>query len=159
MSLKGYKPKGKKAPWKLAQDAKKPKLFPYRNDLHRLMSQPASWFKPKPRKPVRQRSRRMTTIYEKLYKPMVARFLLLNRSCFVCGCKTTVNHHLRGRISTLLIDERFFRAACDRCHRSIHNCPNASIEAGLLAGRGEWGIAPRDMVTAGLQALMREASR
>lgn len=50
-------------------------------------------------------------------------------------------HHTRGRIGTLLNDERYWLAVSLIGHRWIHEHPQAARERGWLAERGSWGTA------------------
>jgi len=50
-------------------------------------------------------------------------------------------HHTRGRIGTLLNDERYWLAVSRIGHRWIHEHPQAARERGWLAERGSWGTA------------------
>lgn len=45
-------------------------------------------------------------------------------------------HHRKGRSGLLLFDVRHWLAACDRCHRWIHDNPETAISLGLLSK--EW---------------------
>ena len=51
---------------------------------------------------------------------------------------TTEIHHRLGRSGLLLFDVRNFIPVCARCHRWIHDNPEAAEERGLIAGKGEW---------------------
>jgi hypothetical protein len=53
----------------------------------------------------------------KIYRREVAEFKAQNPICCYCHKrKTTDNHHERGRIGPLLMDKRYWRACCRRCH-------------------------------------------
>lgn len=52
--------------------------------------------------------------------------------------KATDIHHTRGRVGTLLTDERFFVAVCRQCHEWIGSNPAAARARGLLCEAGKW---------------------
>ena len=63
-------------------------------------------------------------------------------------------HHTRGRLGTLLIDERFWLGVTPKTHRWIHEHPKDAVQRGLLCKPGEWNRAPRDPETGRLQAIL-----
>lgn len=72
------------------------------------------------------------------YRAKSARWLAGKR-CFQCFDKQISVHHTRGRVGTLLCDERFWLALCDHCHRWVHDNPEEARSVGLLCQPGEWG--------------------
>lgn len=53
--------------------------------------------------------------------------------------RATHPHHIRGVAGSLLTDERFMLATCDRHHRWIHDNPEEARNLGWLASPGDWG--------------------
>ena len=51
----------------------------------------------------------------------------------------TEPHHIRGKLSLLLCDRRFFISTCRRGHDWIHANPDLARSLGLLCQRGDWG--------------------
>lgn len=93
----------------------------------------------KPPKRLKSRSSAMMAKMKE-YRAAKGRFLLANRHCACCGissCNMEL-HHQRGRISTLLTDERFWLPLCPACHRWVHEHINEARERGLIAAPGEW---------------------
>jgi hypothetical protein len=68
----------------------------------------------------------------------------------------THTHHIRGRLKTLKFDTRFF------CHTTFennlwpHQNPEKAQALGLIAGPGEWNVAPDDAETAQIKQFMQE---
>lgn len=56
------------------------------------------------------------------------------------------NHHRRGRLGALLMDQTHWLAVCRKAHIFIHQHPNLSISMGLLAGLGEWNVPPKETI-------------
>lgn len=93
---------------------------------------------PKPRKRIRQVSKaraRMMLAYR------------LRRAVFLRGAKCAAGscrakaadiHHTRGRRGLMLLEERRWLPVCRRCHRLIHDNPEAARRLGLLAPVGRW---------------------
>lgn len=53
----------------------------------------------------------------RIYSARVKAFKKENPVCSYCHKrKTTDNHHERGRLGPLLLDERYWRACCRKCH-------------------------------------------
>ena len=64
-------------------------------------------------------------------------------------------HHSRGRISTLLLDVRYWRIVSREEHNWIQANPQAAREAGLLCQPGEWNRPPDDEITRELRQIMQ----
>lgn len=68
----------------------------------------------------------------------------------------THTHHIRGRLKTLKFDTRFF------CHTTFennlwpHRNPKKAQALGLIAGPGEWNVAPNDAETERIKSWMIE---
>jgi hypothetical protein len=95
-------------------------------------------------------------IMDKLYRPRRARWLARNTVCAVTGTRATEVHHARGRVGTLLIDERFWVAVSRPGHRWIEDNKELARKSGLLCEKGLWNVAPKDAVTAKLECMIRE---
>jgi hypothetical protein len=95
-------------------------------------------------------------IMDKLYQPRRVRWLARNTVCAVTGARATDVHHVRGRAGTLLIDERFWVPVSRAGHRWIEDNKELARKAGLLCGRGQWNVAPKDAVSAKLGWMIRE---
>lgn len=184
MSLYGYKPKGKKAPWtttpaaiaaatalKHGADAAVSRSGTTRQNGAGITRR--SWLRSKPKPsavslnrtvpvasskshvpqkswtriaPVSKRSlprRRQYTVDARAWK-------LRNPLCQCCRLifkrkpqPTTSVHHSRGRASTLLLDQRFWKAACDECHDWIHQNPSLAQSLGLFCAMGKWNSPPK----------------
>ena len=136
MSLYGYKPKTKQAPWVTA--------FPHHRQgpgsrtIARKVPKPPSYLS---KTSERQRAKNAQ------YRPIAVAFLARpeNKVCAVCLKPATPGnplhvHHVRGRDGKLQCDNRFFMAVHDYdCHPWIHANPNDARELGLLAMPGQWG--------------------
>jgi hypothetical protein len=64
-------------------------------------------------------------------------------------------HHSRGRVGTLLIDTRFWKAVSRKAHDWIGEHPEEARALGLLCQPGEWNTPPNDAETARLRAVIR----
>jgi len=74
---------------------------------------------------------------EREYKVIRDRFLCEHFSCAVCG-EVTLDlcvHHMRGRIGSLLTDERYFLPVCPDCHLRIELNPIWAKEHGYSLTR------------------------
>lgn len=71
------------------------------------------------------------------------RFLACHPRCERCGGRPVELHHERGRIHSLLNDERFWHALCKVCHEWVHRNINKARDAGLIAKPGEWNKVER----------------
>lgn len=117
--------------------------------------------KTKPRKRIAARSKRMQAAM-RLYNKMRKEWLKTRR-CFCAtppyvGCTDRIDiHHSRGRISTLLIDQRYWIALCRYHHYMVDRNPIWARNAGMLAQPGDWNRVPKDDETARLKALLKEA--
>ena len=69
-----------------------------------------------------------------------------NRQCRVAGCtrRADDNHHSRGRIGTLLLDQRFWVPVCRQHHDWIGAHPAEARALGLIAPLGQWNTKPND---------------
>jgi hypothetical protein len=81
----------------------------------------------------------------RLYSKLAQQFKLDHPKCACCGViwfrpakATTEVHHRQGRRGKLLLDQRFWTAACAQCHRYIHNHPTQTRKLGLLGEVGTW---------------------
>jgi len=79
------------------------------------------------------------------YNERVKPFLEEHRFCPVAAnmlgsqCRTTQNHHTKGRDGALLLDERFWLAVSDRGHKWIHDNPKEARRYGFVFTKG-YGI-------------------
>ena len=111
------------------------------------------------RKPIRQRSRRMSKLMAH-YRRLRDVFLMRNQFCVVYYQEdATQVHHVRGRAGTLLLDTRFWKPVCMSAHEWIRDCPNDARADGFLCQRGEWNVAPDDAETRRLKDLIRELAK
>ena len=105
--------------------------------------------KPKVRKPLRQRSRKMTCLMAS-YVPIRNAFLKQNPGCLCCfkrGLRVklaTDVHHSRGRLNALLCHVPFFVPVCRGCHRWIEENMDEARKLGLLCRKGDWGKQPNE---------------
>src|SRR5690349_9596322 len=83
------------------------------------------------------------------YRARAKLFRLLQPECQCCrrifGRKpapATEVHHSRGRVASLLLDERFWIAACGKCHDWCHANPSTAREKGLFCDLGKWNSPP-----------------
>lgn len=100
----------------------------------------------RPVRPVSKRSlprRRQYTVDAREWK-------LKNPWCHCCGLifqrkpkAATSVHHSRGRVGSLLLDQRFWKAACDECHEYIHHNPSIAQALGLFCRMGRWNTPPK----------------
>jgi hypothetical protein len=114
----------------------------------------------KVRKRVRGRSKRMERLMA-YYRQRRIIFLTLNPNC-KChgrGCQAEQIHHLRGRLKTLLLDERFWVSLCASAHELVRDHPDVARRMGLLCAKGDWHRAPQDYKTIALEQLMFELTR
>lgn len=109
---------------------------------------------------IRPRSRRMTKLMA-YYNERRAAFLLKHPRCkwHTTPCKANQVHHSRGRVSTLLLDERFWIPLCAGAHDFVGEHPNMAREQKLLCAVGDWNRAPHDAVTRKLQEKIKELTR
>lgn len=66
-------------------------------------------------------------------------------------------HHTRGRISSLLLDVRFWLALDRQKHNWIGENPKAARQSGLICQPGEWNNPPNDETTHRLKEIMATA--
>jgi hypothetical protein len=132
---------------------KLPKKFALWKQIQ-LAKQPQATGKPRRIRPVSKRRQQVLKIYRNLRKA----FLAVNKYCAVFGGeKATQVHHGRGRISTLLIDMRFWHAVSQRGHEWIGRNPEAARCHRWLCKLGEWNSPPNDETTRRLKLLMLSA--
>ena len=91
------------------------------------------------RTPIRKRSKSLTKRM-KDYLNQKAVFLAKHPYCMVHGKPhlATQIHHSRGRVGTLLLDERFWFAVGQSGHAFIHEEPAAARAMGYLCKTGDW---------------------
>lgn len=107
-------------------------------------------------RPVSNQRRKALKLYSALAAPFLAE-ALRDRS-FARQCRKEGGpeiHHLRGRLGTLLIDRRYWRAVTSQAHRWIHDNPGKARLTGALCAPGEWNVAPRDAETDRLREALR----
>lgn len=79
----------------------------------------------------------------KLYAVAKAAHLKEHPNCQKCGYHKDVSiHHVRGRVGTLLYDDRYFKSLCRLCHAWVHQFPQQATAMGYLAQKGEWNTKP-----------------
>lgn len=101
---------------------------------------------------IRPRSTRMQKLM-RAYRKDVKEFLL-GKFSEVSGQPATMNHHVRGRLGTLLFDKRFWCATTFKDHRWIEDNKEKARELGFLCQRGEWNVAPKDKITEEIRQRM-----
>lgn len=68
------------------------------------------------------------------------RYIKANPICHVCYDRpATQVHHSRGRVGTLLTNERYWLAVCFPCHKCIHSNISWARAEGFICAIGEWG--------------------
>ena len=103
----------------------------------------------KPRQRVRPRSAAEQARMD-AYRPVRDAYLAEHPRCEVvwfgqpCCNPSVDNHHLRGRLGTLLCDTRFFLAVCRGCHDKIRMRTADAIKHGYLPPKGEWNTLPKN---------------
>ena len=62
--------------------------------------------------------------------------------CVACWCAPSFDvHHSRGRtIGSLLVDQRYFKALCRRCHDLAGNRVEWAREKGVTCEDGKWNV-------------------
>lgn len=134
MSLRGYKSKTKPALWK--------QLRPTGKTLCEVFAKEERDAKKAAKQREKESAKKARLA---LYKTVAANFKAANPKCFCCGPifsrparATSDVHHTRGRLGPLLIDVRFFVAACRECHNWIGDHPEGARAIGLLCQPGNW---------------------
>ena len=100
----------------------------------------AAGIKPtKKTKSIRKRSVKMAKRMNQYLKQRAV-YLAKHPWCMVYGKphKATEIHHSRGRVGTLLLDERFWFAVGESAHHWIHDEPAMARAEGFLCERGLW---------------------
>lgn len=79
-----------------------------------------------------------------LYRRERLQFLQIHTVCQCCYVKKAVEiHHARGRISTLLRDQRHWLAVCRTDHNWIGDHPEEARLKGWLCAKGLWNTPDR----------------
>jgi hypothetical protein len=160
MSLRGYKPKTRKAPWTSAFPEQcesanrtgansKPSVHGGKRRPTTPLTAATSRSGSTPPKKLRAVSRRRVKT-NTAYRLKARAFLAMHPVCGVCGERTSAEvHHTRGRAGTLLLDERFWMPVDHECHRKIHDHMDDARRAvwtrpdgttlPMIAARGDWG--------------------
>lgn len=167
MSLYGYKPKHRKAPWTTAFPVKvvPDKVMPagvlgiavaVRKD-GRLSAVAIRY---KRIRPISKRRQQRSAEYTRKARAFVAAAIARGWTCPVVACIPELRygvkygwpisnrlnevHHTRGRAGALLLDERYWLAVSKQGHRWIHEHPAQARNMGWLAQPGEWNtpVAP-----------------
>lgn len=108
-----------------------------RDDYKPYQWKPKKDTKPKPRKPIRQVSKRREA---QLAQYSLAKKVYMDKHTY-CECQTpehacfnyaTEIHHKNGRNGKRLIDIQYFMAICRTCHEWIHANPKKARELGYL---------------------------
>lgn len=130
MSLPGYKPKYKKAPWVLARQGK-----PEPAKCKRFL------------RPVSKRRQEVNRQYRSKVREYLKRYPKCRLSYeWALGCSphATEVHHIRGRAGGLLMNDAYWLAVCREAHNWIHRHPKLAQANGWLALPGLWGSNDRD---------------
>ena len=96
----------------------------------------------KPRKRVNPMSKKRQA-QSREYVRKAAEFKRRNQSCKAgiasnCSHKTKDVHHQRGRVGSLLLDQRYWIPVCRECHDWIGANPQQARAAGLICEAGKW---------------------
>lgn len=99
----------------------------------------------KPKRSVRARRLKTRSAgYEsrmRVYRERVKLFLKRHPWCEVYPLlPSTQNHHERGRLKSLLLDERFWHAVSMAGHEWIGAHPDEARKRGLLCEKGKWNV-------------------
>lgn len=90
------------------------------------------------------------------YMKLRKQFLSSQPKCAVRSSdKSRDIHHSRGRMGTLLIDTRFWKAVSRRAHEWIGQNPVEARSLGLLCQPGEWNNPPKDAETTRLRGIIK----
>lgn len=97
------------------------------------------------RKPIKSSAHRIKIVSGKKlielkeYRVVRDGYLSANKICEHPECKNLSEdlHHAKGRVGSLLIDVRYFKALCRRCHRWVEDNPEEAKALGLSLSRLE----------------------
>lgn len=150
MSLRGYKKKGKPAPWLAAFPSQAVKTMAKPEKLAKLR---------KAIKPISKKRQVTGKEYREKARAFVAAAIARGETCPVvnaiedlresirygwpCSNKLSEVHHTRGRAGSLLLDERFWMAASKAGHRFIHENVELAREHGWICEKGLWNKPPK----------------
>lgn len=142
MSLYGYKPKTRKAPWV--------KVLAVNRDVRKFVRS-VSKSRVSRQKLYREKSRAFLRALRREGKlcPVVTTLsvaqLRAETGCThrVISKKITETHHMRGRAGTLYLDERFWLGVSKIGHRWIHMNMDKARARGWLCAKGLWGVSAR----------------
>lgn len=108
------------------------------NELRSIVASTASKGANKPRKPIKQVSKKLKAAQQE-YRTKAIAFKKANPVCQagLSGClvHTSEVHHKAGRIGKLLLDETKWLAICSKCHAYITEHSKEAIELGLSQRR------------------------
>lgn len=94
-----------------------------------------------------------------LYALLKKEFMVRNPMCAVILNSPAEDiHHTRARISTLLLDCRFWKAVSRETHLKIHTSPELATKCGLMDSEN-WNRAPDDEITRRLDDVIMFARR
>lgn len=113
--------KTRPAPWTQMKRGLKPRARPEKTKRRRI-------------KPVSKSRARVLALYARKAK----RFRAEHPWCGRCNLRATDVHHKRGRVGSLLTDERHWVTLCRSCHDWVGANPGQAAEAGWL-DLGKWG--------------------
>lgn len=72
----------------------------------------------------------------RIYGRKRAAFLVAHPVCRRCQLARSAEvHHAKGRVGSLLLDERWWVALCSPCHRWLTEHPSEAYESGLSLRR------------------------
>jgi len=164
VSLRGYQPKTKRAPWKIAQDEadeasgvakqrREDKEAERRAKERRAVEVAFAKQRHKPKGPrlFIAPATKPRAAERNAYKARARQWLKEHPVCEACAAlfglaavvdraphKSEAVHHKRGRMGKLLLDERHWLAVCNHSHDFIHNNIAIARAAGLIAQPGQW---------------------
>ena len=79
------------------------------------------------------------TKYNKRVKEWIA-----GKCCAKCGKPATENHHSRGKLGELLMDEQFWIPMCRPCHRWVHDNIAKARKTKLICDKGLWNMSQKE---------------
>lgn len=124
-----------------------------RQNARSIMTNPALWTTVDPgfkKESGAKRTRSKSGLNRAAYNAAAHIFLSNHRKCFAClrigkrQLTATQVHHQRGRLGSLLMDERFWIPVCAGCHDFIHNNISVARRLGLICEAGKWNVPEKN---------------
>ena len=154
MSLRGYKPKWKKALWTKMRNAPKTVVEKRAKRCRRvsksLSKRKIEYYRErnawllmldnhlcKACLPIVMHKAKLGEISHPVFGPVKIPYWLMTPKA------ATECHHTHGRVGKLLLFKPWWIAVCSDCHKWIHSNPERARELGLLCAIGEWNTQPK----------------